>query len=59
MLHCSYEKIYDEVQGLEPIHVILGWMRIDGHAMKTTLLDIIKKWSLMFKQHLLNHVTNR
>lgn len=59
MLHCSYEKIYDEVQGLEPIHIVLGWLRVDGHAMKTALLNIIKKWSFMFKEHLINHVIKR
>eukprot|EP00066_Takifugu_rubripes_P027828 XP_011617094.1 PREDICTED: dynein heavy chain 9, axonemal [Takifugu rubripes] len=52
-----YEKIYDEVQGLEPIHIVLGWLRVDGHAVKIALLNIIKKWSFMFKQHLINHVT--
>lgn len=54
-----YEEIYEEVQGLEPGHVFLGWMRVDGRRMKSALLNIIKKWSLMFKQHLVDHVTNR
>uniref|UniRef100_G3NCH8 Dynein, axonemal, heavy chain 9 n=1 Tax=Gasterosteus aculeatus aculeatus TaxID=481459 RepID=G3NCH8_GASAC len=53
-----YEEIYEEVQGLEPGHVFLGWMRVDGRRMKSALLNIIKKWSLMFKQHLVDHVTN-
>ncbi|TMS22638.1 hypothetical protein E3U43_012903 [Larimichthys crocea] len=51
-----YEKIYEEVQGLEPVHVFLGWMRVDGRSMKSALLNIIKKWSFMFKQHLIDHV---
>lgn len=54
-----YEEIYEEVQGLEAGHVFLGWMRVDGRRMKSALLNIIKKWSLMFKQHLVDHVTNR
>ncbi|XP_054457284.1 dynein heavy chain 9, axonemal isoform X2 [Anoplopoma fimbria] len=54
----KYEKIYEEVQGLEPVHVFLGWMKVDGHSMKSALLNIIKKWSFMFKQHLIDHVTN-
>ncbi|XP_068439704.1 dynein axonemal heavy chain 9 isoform X3 [Clinocottus analis] len=53
-----YEKIYEEVQGLEPVRVFLGWMRVDGRSMKSALLNIIKKWSFMFKQHLIDHVTN-
>ncbi|XP_078081541.1 dynein axonemal heavy chain 9 [Mustelus asterias] len=54
----SYEKIYDEVNQLEPINIFDSWMRIDARPFKTALLNIIKKWSLMFKQHLIDHVTN-
>eukprot|EP00064_Thunnus_orientalis_P003474 superscaffoldBa00000283_g3483 len=54
----GYEKIYEEVQDLEPVHVFHGWMRVDGRNMKSALLNIIKKWSYMFKQHLIDHVTN-
>ncbi|XP_044194722.1 dynein heavy chain 9, axonemal isoform X6 [Thunnus albacares] len=54
----GYEKIYEEAQDLEPVHVFHGWMRVDGRNMKSALLNIIKKWSYMFKQHLIDHVTN-
>ncbi|XP_033840356.1 dynein heavy chain 9, axonemal isoform X2 [Periophthalmus magnuspinnatus] len=53
-----YEKIYEEIQGLQPIHVFHGWLRVDAHPMKTALLNIVKKWSFMFKQHLMSHVIN-
>ncbi|XP_034049709.1 dynein heavy chain 9, axonemal [Thalassophryne amazonica] len=53
-----YETIYKEVQKLVPVQVFHGWMRVDGRTMKSALLNIIKKWSLMFKQHLVDHVTN-
>uniref|UniRef100_A0A671VQG9 Dynein axonemal heavy chain 17 n=1 Tax=Sparus aurata TaxID=8175 RepID=A0A671VQG9_SPAAU len=46
------------MSGLEPVHVFHGWMRVDGRSMKSALLNIIKKWSFMFKQHLIDHVTN-
>ncbi|XP_077101765.1 dynein axonemal heavy chain 9 [Siphateles boraxobius] len=54
----SYERLYEEVQRLQPIHVFEGWMRVDARAFKSALLNVIKKWSLMFKQHLIDHVTN-
>uniref|UniRef100_A0AAR2IP24 Dynein heavy chain 9, axonemal n=1 Tax=Pygocentrus nattereri TaxID=42514 RepID=A0AAR2IP24_PYGNA len=54
----SYESVYEEVQKLEPVHVFEGWMRVDARAFKSALLNIIKKWSLMFKQHLIDHVTH-
>ncbi|XP_037134453.1 dynein heavy chain 9, axonemal [Syngnathus acus] len=53
-----YEKIYDEVQDLEPVHVFHGWMRVNSRSLKIALLNTIKKWSFMFKQHLIDHVTN-
>lgn len=55
----SYESVYAEVQKLEPVYVFDGWMRVDARPFKSSLLNIIKKWSLMFKQHLIDHVTNR
>lgn len=54
-----YEKIYLEVSLLEPVNVFDSWMEVDAHPFKTSLLGIIKRWSFMFKQHLIDHVTNR
>ncbi|XP_022380343.1 dynein heavy chain 9, axonemal [Enhydra lutris kenyoni] len=54
----SYENLYEEVCRLEPIKVFDGWMKIDLRPLKATLLNVIKRWSLMFKQHLVDYVTN-
>ncbi|KAF5911901.1 hypothetical protein HPG69_015879 [Diceros bicornis minor] len=54
----SYEKLYEDVCRLEPIKVFDSWMKIDVRPFKASLLNIIKKWSLMFKQHLVDYVTN-
>ncbi|XP_048221904.1 LOW QUALITY PROTEIN: dynein axonemal heavy chain 9 [Perognathus longimembris pacificus] len=54
----SYEKLYEEVCSLEPFKVLDGWMKIDVRPLKASLLNIIKRWSLMFKQHLVDYVTN-
>lgn len=59
MRFSRYEKIYVEVQAMEPVQVFHGWMRVDGRIMKSALLNVIKKWSFMFKQHLIDHVTDR
>ncbi|XP_049632688.1 dynein axonemal heavy chain 9 [Suncus etruscus] len=53
-----YEKLYEEMCRLEPIKIFDSWMKIDVRPYKASLLNIIKKWSLMFKQHLVDHVTN-
>ncbi|KAM9371423.1 dynein axonemal heavy chain 9-like [Phaethornis superciliosus] len=54
----SYEKIYEEVNGIEPISVFQSWVKVDARPFKASLLNIIKRWSLMFKQHLVDHVTH-
>ncbi|NXU74079.1 DYH9 protein, partial [Oreotrochilus melanogaster] len=54
----SYEKIYEEVNGIEPSSVFQSWVKVDARPFKATLLNIIKRWSLMFKQHLVDHVTH-
>lgn len=58
-MFARFEKIYVEVQAMEPAQVFHGWMRVDGRIMKSALLNVIKKWSFMFKQHLIDHVTDR
>ena len=35
-----------------------GWFRVDARPLKQSLLNVIRKWALMFKQHLADHVTN-
>ena len=35
------------------------WFSVDSRPFKQALLNIIKRWSYMFKQHLIDHVTNR
>ncbi|XP_003791133.1 dynein heavy chain 9, axonemal [Otolemur garnettii] len=54
----SYEQLYDEVSRLEPVRVFDGWMKIDIRPFKASLLNTIKRWSLTFKQHLVDHVAN-
>ncbi|XP_072259402.1 dynein axonemal heavy chain 9 [Pyxicephalus adspersus] len=54
----SYENIYEKVGHMEPVNVFEGWMKVEAQPFKFALLNVIKRWSLMFKQHLIDHVTN-
>uniref|UniRef100_H2YYB5 AAA+ ATPase domain-containing protein n=1 Tax=Ciona savignyi TaxID=51511 RepID=H2YYB5_CIOSA len=54
----QYEKIYCEVEEINPIAIFDSWFRVDAKPFKQALLNIIKRWSFMFKQHLIDHVTN-
>ncbi|NXB03113.1 DYH9 protein, partial [Cnemophilus loriae] len=54
----SYEQLYEEVARMQPICTFQGWLRLDARPFKAALLNEIKRWSLVFKQHLLDHVTH-
>ncbi|XP_019728452.1 dynein heavy chain 11, axonemal isoform X3 [Hippocampus comes] len=53
-----YEDLYSETCKLEDSRVFDGWFRVDIKHFKVTLLNTIKKWSWLFKEHLLTYVTN-
>ncbi|XP_004592923.2 dynein axonemal heavy chain 17 [Ochotona princeps] len=54
----SYEKLYEEVSKCENSRVFHGWLQCDCRPFKQALLNTIKRWSLMFKRHLSNHVVS-
>uniref|UniRef100_A0A8D0H5U7 Dynein axonemal heavy chain 17 n=1 Tax=Sphenodon punctatus TaxID=8508 RepID=A0A8D0H5U7_SPHPU len=54
----TYEKLYEEVSKFDNTKVFNGWLQSDCRPFRQALLNIIKRWSLMFKQHLSDHVTN-
>ncbi|XP_008293045.1 dynein heavy chain 11, axonemal [Stegastes partitus] len=53
-----YEDLYAEISQLEDFRVFDGWFRVDVKLFKASLLNIVKKWSWLFKEHLLTYVTN-
>ena len=55
----SYEKLYLEMEQVEPVVTFDTWFRLDCKPFKAALLNTIKRWSLLFKQYLIDHVTNR
>lgn len=55
----QYEKTYEDVSKLDDVTLIDKWFRVDSKPFKTSLLNTIKKWSYMFKQYLMDDVTNR
>uniref|UniRef100_A0A667Y5V4 Dynein axonemal heavy chain 11 n=1 Tax=Myripristis murdjan TaxID=586833 RepID=A0A667Y5V4_9TELE len=54
----NYEGLYTEVSKLEDFRVFDGWFRVDIKHFKVSLLNTIKKWSWLFKEHLMTYVTN-
>ncbi|XP_064861656.1 dynein axonemal heavy chain 11 [Oncorhynchus nerka] len=51
-----FESLYVRVSKLEDRRVFCGWLQLDIKPFKLALMNIIKRWSWMFKEHLLNHV---
>lgn len=54
----TYEKIYEEAETIQKFTNFDFWFSVDASPFKQALLNIIKRWSFMFKQHLIDHVTN-
>ncbi|XP_072275197.1 dynein axonemal heavy chain 11-like [Pyxicephalus adspersus] len=52
-----YESLYHEVEKFEIERTFNGWLLVDMKPFKISLMNTIKRWSLMFKDHLLNLVT--
>jgi len=55
----TYEKIYAEVEQIGDTAIFDVWFRVDARPFKQALLNTVKRWSYMFKQHLIDHVENR
>ena len=54
----QYEAVHEEVRKVENVIVFQFWFRTDATSFKNTLLNCVKKWSFVFKKHLLDHVVN-
>ncbi|GFR90124.1 dynein heavy chain 17, axonemal, partial [Elysia marginata] len=52
-----YENLYEEIEQLQAVQVFNKWLRVDARVFKQGLLGVVKKWSQMFKQHLIDRVT--
>ncbi|XP_030057583.1 dynein axonemal heavy chain 11 [Microcaecilia unicolor] len=51
-----YENLYIQMSKSEDFKVFESWFRVDLKPFKMSLLNIIKKWSWMFKVHLMRYV---
>uniref|UniRef100_A0AAY4DT71 Dynein heavy chain 11, axonemal n=1 Tax=Denticeps clupeoides TaxID=299321 RepID=A0AAY4DT71_9TELE len=46
-----FESLYEKVCAFEDGMIFCGWCQVDIKPFKVTLMNIIKKWSWMFKEH--------
>lgn len=52
----KFESLYLEVEKFELEKVFDKWFLLDMRPFRQTLLSTVKKWSLMFKQYLIDSV---
>ncbi|KAK7067107.1 hypothetical protein SK128_011277 [Halocaridina rubra] len=52
----KYENLYNELEGIDTMKIFDYWFRLDMRPFKHGLLENTKKWSNLFKQHLLSKV---
>ncbi|XP_076261923.1 dynein heavy chain at 93AB isoform X2 [Rhynchophorus ferrugineus] len=54
----NFENLYAEVEQIQEKEIFNAWFQVDIKPFKHALLNTIRKWGDMFKQHLVNTVTN-
>ncbi|XP_071071224.1 dynein axonemal heavy chain 11 [Dasypus novemcinctus] len=53
-----YEALYIQMSRFDDFRVFDSWFKVDMKPFKVSLLNIIKKWSWVFQEHLLRFVIN-
>lgn len=54
----KFENLYAEIESEETEKVFNSWFKVDSTPFKQALLNTVRKWGNMFKQHLVDVVTN-
>nr|CAI5851783.1 unnamed protein product [Callosobruchus analis] len=54
----NFENIWCEVEKMKESEIFHKWYKLDVRPFKQALLNTIRKWGNMFKEHLVNTVTN-
>ncbi|XP_020637559.3 dynein axonemal heavy chain 11 isoform X1 [Pogona vitticeps] len=52
----TYENLYIKMSKFDDTRIFEGWFKVDMKPFKINLLNVIKKWSWMFKEYLLKFV---
>lgn len=53
-----YESLTQEVEDIHPYQVFNAWFQVDVRPFRQALINIVRRWGNMFKEHLVNRVTN-
>ena len=53
-----YESLHDELKQLPSTKIFQSWFKVDITPFKATILTCTKRWSYLFKKHLLDYVVD-
>lgn len=53
-----YESLTQEVEDIPSYEVFNAWFQVDVRPFRAALINIVRKWGNMFKEHLVDRVTN-
>lgn len=54
----NYESLFAEIETIAPFQVFNAWFQVDVRPFRQSLFNIVRKWGNMFKNHLVDRVTN-
>lgn len=54
----NYESLFNEIEDIAPFQIFNFWFQVDVRPFRQALLNTVCKWGSMFKEHLVNTVTN-
>lgn len=54
----NYESLFAEIEKIAPFQVFNAWFQVDVRPFRQSLLNIVRKWGNMFKNHLVDRVTS-
>lgn len=54
----NYESLYAEIEKISSFHVFNAWFQVDVRPFRQSLLNIVRKWGNLFKNHLVDRVTS-
>lgn len=55
----GYESLHTEIEAIPSVQVFNAWFQVDVRPFRQSLLNIVRRWGNMFKDHLVNSVTSK
>lgn len=50
----GYESLHAEIEAIQPYQVFSAFFQVDVRPFRQALINIVRKWGSMFKDHLVN-----